>query len=206
MKKILLSLLLLLTITFSFSQGIYFYTGKNFTNYAFKKNMQPNAIPFQSGMGSSYEMGYSQPISSGNINYLIGLTLNEYNALAGTPSESYKWNTNYFGIQNSLQYTVRICDYFHLSTTIGLNLASIIYGKQELNGIIYDLKSQKEFTGIIVQPVLGLQAKLKLTDNSALSLGYNFTNSIHPANNSTEQLTFKTSQLVFGIHFDSFKK
>ena len=81
-------------------------------------------------------------------------------------------------------------------------LETLIYGKQEINGTFLDLMSQKEFSGLIVQPFLGFQTKYNILQDGYLSFGYNFSKSFNVTNNTNEKLSFNNSQLQFGIHFN----
>jgi hypothetical protein len=82
----------------------------------------------------------------------------------------------------------------------------MIYGKQNSNGVVYDLIGQNEFSGIFISPFVGLQTRYRLNDLGYLSLGYAFSKSLKPFNNSTEKLSFNTNQILFGIHFNINKK
>lgn len=206
MKKLSVLIMVFISLTKVYSQGVYFYTGKNFTSYDYKNsNGETNDI-LQSGVGDTYEMGYSMPLKNKKLCYTIGLTLNEYNAIGGTSVSSYKWNTEYIGIQNSLLFSFLEKKCFVIAVKGGLNLSTILYGKQEINGAVYNLINEKEFSGLIIQPVIGIQTKFKLTEYGYMSLGYNYSKSINISNSSQEKLSFNTNQILFGIHFDITKK
>ena len=147
-------------------------------------------------------MGYSMPLGNEKISYAIGLSLNEYNALGGNTVNSYSWNTQYLGVKNSVSYSLFDRNSFDISLSGGLTLATLIYGKQEINGTFLDLMSQKEFSGLIVQPFLGFQTKYNILQDGYLSFGYNFSKSFNVTNNTNEKLSFNNSQLQFGIHFN----
>lgn len=200
-------LLFVLTTASVFSQEIYFTTGKNFTKYIYKdSNLQTNPN-LQSGAGSFYEIGITKPLTKKNIFYSLGLSLNEYNAIGGNTANSYRWDTQYLGVQGGLSYqfyslksnSKNSID-FLVKTT--LNASSMIYGKEELNGVYYDLKHQKEFSGLVVASSLGLMAKYRLSSFGALSLGYDFGQTINITNTSSEKLSFNTHQLELGIYFN----
>lgn len=189
-----------------FSQEAYFVAGSNFTNYVFKSSNGTMATPLQSGTGSSYEMGFSTPTKTEKFYYNIALTLNEYNAVAGSQFESYKWDTKYIGIQNAATYNFDVFNDFQLTLKGGVTLSTIIYGKQNSNGAIYDLMRQAEFSGIVLSPFVGFQTRYKVNDLGYLSLGYAFSQSLKPFNSSPEKLSFNTNQILFGIHFAINKK
>jgi hypothetical protein len=206
MIKNYLLIALLITSFQLFSQEAYFLAGNNFTKYIFKSSRGDSATPLQSGSGSNYEMGYSTPLKVKDTYYSLGLTLNDYNAVAGSPSESYKWDTKYIGIKNAVSYNYSVSKDFLLSIKGGLDLSTMIYGKQNTNGAVYDLMGQKEFSGIFISPFVGLQTRYKLNELGYLSLGYAYSKSLKPFDNSTEKLSFNTNQILFGIHFNINKK
>lgn len=206
MRKILLLLIAFIAITNCYSQEVYFLTGSNFTKYNFSSNEGFMTTSLQSGTGSNYEMGYSRPLKNNRFSHSIAVNLNEYNAVAGSLANSYKWDTKYLGVTNAINFTVPLTTKFKLLFKAGLNLTTIIYGKQEINGAIYDLKSQDEFSGLIFIPNTGVQLKYKLNDFGYLSFGYGLSKSLILFNISQEKLTTSTNQILFGIHFNINKK
>lgn len=202
MKKILLLVLVSLTIQTIKAQEIYFNTGKNFTVYSFNDNSTNNShFNLQSGSGNFYEIGYSMPLNFENFNYSFGISLNEFNAIGNSLTNSYSWDTDYLGVTNSLNYSLFNDDNFDIAVKGGVGFSSIIYGKQKTNGTYSDLLSQKEFSGIFVQPLIGFQTKYNISNNGYFSVGYNFSKSINLLNNTEEHLSFNNHQFQFGIHF-----
>lgn len=190
----------------SYSQEVYFLTGSNFTKYNFSSGQGSMATSLDSGTGTSYEMGYTRPLKNNRFSHTIGVNLNEYNAVAGSLANSYKWDTKYLGVNNSLNFSIPLTTNFKLFLKAGLNLSTIIYGKQEINGAIYDLKSQDEFSGLTFVPYTGIHLKYKLNDFGYLSFGYGYSRSLILFNISQEKLTTSTNQILFGIHFNINKK
>lgn len=205
MKNYLLIAVLLVSFQL-FSQEAYFLAGSNFTKFVFKNSGETMGVQLQSGTGSTFEMGYSIPFQNQKIYYSMGLTLNDYKAVAGSPSESYEWDTKYMGVQNALNYNFSVSYDFQLAVKGGVNLSTMLYGKQNINGAVYDLMRQDEFSGIFLSPFVGVQARYKLNDLGYLSLGYAFSKSLNPFNNSDEKLAFDTNQILFGIHFNINKQ
>lgn len=206
MKNYLLLLFLLATGSI-FSQEVYFATGKNYTKYIYKDaNLQKNPN-LQSGTGSFYEVGFMEPFVNKNIFYSVGLSLNDYNAVGGNTANSYRWDTQYLGLHGGLlynfySYTTQSNNTFDFLVKTGVNASTIVYGKQEVNGVYYDLIHQKEFSGMVLESSVGLMAKYSIPSFGGLSLGYNFCQSINVSNSSKEKLSFNTNQLELGIHFN----
>jgi hypothetical protein len=81
---------------------------------------------------------------------MLGLGLNEYNAIGGNAVSSYSWNTQY-RCSNSISYAVLKTSGFKTSIYGGLGIATLIYGKQNLDGNFLDLSS-KEISGLLYHP------------------------------------------------------
>jgi hypothetical protein len=199
MKKIMLGALLLLGISMANAQEMYLKTGKNYTTYNYKSDTG-NALALLAGSGDFYELGYVMTLNNEKLKYAIGLALNEHNAMGGDMANSYAWNTQYLGLQNTFSIAFVNNNGFEVSANGGLGLATLIYGKQDINGYYVDLASQKEFSGFWVSPKLGLQAAYHLDNDLFLSLGYAFEKSFNLTNSSSEKLDFTTNQIQFGLH------
>ena len=200
MKKLLILVVFAFTIFEMQAQEIYLQTGKNFTNYDYKSDS--NAAPgLQAGIGNFYEIGYVMTLNNEKLNYAVGLGLNEYNAVGGSLVNSYSWNTQYLGVQNTFSIAFVKKRGFEASANGGLGISTLIYGKQNINGEYLDLSSQKEFSGIWIAPKLGLTASYNVDNDIYLSLGYAYSKSLNLSNSTDEKLSFNNSQIQFGVHF-----
>lgn len=207
MIKNYLLLIFLLVSASIFSQEIYFSTGKNYTKYIYKDaNLQKNPN-IQSGAGSFYEVGFTKPFVKKSILYSLGLSLNDYNALGGNSVNSYRWDTQYIGLHGGLLYKfyshkINSKNNIDFLVKTGLNASTLIYGKQEINGIYYDLMHQKEFSGIILESSVGVMVKYNIPSFGGLSLGYDYCQSINISNSLKEKLSFNTNQIELGVYFN----
>jgi hypothetical protein len=201
MRKLILLLTLIPLITTSFAQRAYFSTGTNFSTFNFT-SPSPMSTPLIGGTGSNLEMGLSKILKPENLSYSIGVNLNEYNALAGDFANSYSWNTKYVGLNNSIEYSIPIIKNFRVIFQGGLNLSTIVYGKQAINGAYFDLAKQEEFSGLNITPHVHLAFTAPIKDLGFISLGYGINKSYFLMNNSEEKLSITTNQFVFGLHFN----
>lgn len=202
MKKIILLITFYILCQNSTAQEVYFYTGKNFTTYDFKNSSGTSNPNLKNGTGNFYELGYTKPLANEKINIHLGLALNEYNSVGGNNTNSYSWDTQYLGILSRLSYSLLDRrSSFDILPHLGINLGTIISGKQTINGTYFDLTKEKEFSGLLVTPSLGVQMKYNLAAAGYISLGYDYCKGINLSNSTTQKLGFSTSQLQFGIHY-----
>ena len=200
MKKLLLLSLMFCTYQGMRSQEIYFQTGKNYTQYDYKSDTS-NPPALQAGTGNFYEIGYIMTLNNEKLKYAVGMNVNEYNAIGGDYTDSYSWNTQYLGIQNTFSIAFLNKNGFEASANAGLGISTLIYGKQNINGHYLDLSSQKEFSGLWIAPKLGLQASYNVSNDIFLSLGYAYAKNLSLTNSTPEKLSFNNNQIQFGVHF-----
>jgi hypothetical protein len=200
MRKLLFLALIFFSYNGMQSQEIYLQTGKNYTQYDYKSETN-NPPSLQAGSGNFYEIGYIMSLNNEKLKYAIGMNVNEYNAIGGDKNDSYSWNTQYLGIQNTFSIAFLNKNGFEASVNAGLGISSLIYGKQNINGHYLDLSSQKEFSGLWVAPKLGLQASYNVSNDIFLSLGYGYSKNYNLSNSTPEKLSFNNNQIQFGVHF-----
>lgn len=192
-------------------EGLYFNLGKNFSSFSYKNRSAFTEKLTINGVGDAYEIGYSKPLkyksyqSFKDFRYSGSLTWNEYNATAVSTANQLEWKTTYIGLQNTVDYQFYDAFQLYLSAKAGLNLSTILFGKQIVNSSGYNLVHQKEFSGLVLQPLVGVYAKYYLSKNGYLSMGCNLSKSVKLGNN-TDKVTINTTQILFGGYFDLIKK
>jgi hypothetical protein len=201
MRKLILLLTLIPLITTAYAQRAYFSTGSNFSTFNFN-SPSPMSTPLINGTGSNHEMGVSIVLKPENLSYSVGVNLNEYNAMAGDFANSYSWNTKFLGLNNSIDYSISLIGNFRVIFQGGLNLSTIVYGQQVINGAYFDLIKQEEFSRLNLTPHVHLAFTAPIKDIGFMSLGYGINKSFFPMNNSEEKLSITTNQFVFGLHFN----
>ncbi|SHG19347.1 Outer membrane protein beta-barrel domain-containing protein [Flavobacterium segetis] len=197
--------LLLLTCFLSFhwmtSQEFFFLSGKNLTSYDYSVSNTATDFNLKSKVGSNYELGYEH-ILNAKISYIGSLTLNQFNSFSTNEVRSYSWNSTYLGIQNAASYTIlKTENEIEVKLKAGVNLSTIIDGTEQINGVLYNIKNEPEFSGVFFQPLIGLDIKYVITDYVSLSIGYNFSKAFKFSNSTDEKLSFINNQLQLGIHF-----
>lgn len=201
MKKLTILIVIIFSLQRVHSQEVYFSAGKNFTTYDYKNSSGASNSNLKSGSGNFFELGYIKPLKNEKFSYSVGLALNEYNNVGGNSVNSYTWNTQYLGAQGGFTYSVLDRGDFDILPKFGLNMGTIISGKQTINGTYYDLTKEKEFTGLLITPSLGVQVKYNLSAYGFISLGYNYCKGFNLSNSSDQKLSFNTNQLQFGVHY-----
>ncbi len=208
MKKIVPHILFfLLTIT-AYSQGVFFNLGKNFSSFSYKNQSAYTDKLTINGVGDAYELGYTHPLKYKNykdLYYTGSVTINDYNAIAESAVNRLEWKTTYLGVQSTVDYQFYDSFYFFLSAKAGLNLSTILRGKQEIDNSAYNLAHNSEFSGLIVQPVVGVYAKYYLSKSGYLSAGLNLSKSVKLGNNS-DNVSINNCQILFGGYFDLIKR
>jgi len=209
MKKYIICFLSLIATNFAHSQdGVYLNTGKNFSSISYKNRSNDISKIRINGVGDSYELGYSMPFKYKKfkeLRYSGSATLNDYNAVGISNLNILDWKTTYFGIQNTVDYQFYEAYFFFLSAKAGLNMSTIIRGKQIVNNSVTNLVSQNEFSGLVIHPIIGIYAKYYLSKNGYLSVGYNLSKSFKLGNN-TDNVSINNGQILFGGYFDLIKK
>jgi hypothetical protein len=189
------------------AQELYITSGKNNTSLDFKStNNTAENLDFRKGLGSNLELGYSYNFKNNLFIYAIGLSYNELNAAASNYATNYTWETKYIGIINKISYRLsgpKACCHFGLDIdtfiNIGLNTATLLRGSQFINNYYYDLTKNEEFSGVLLQPFIGLSAQYVVSRNFSLHIGYNFSKAFSVFNKVAEKTSFNNSQFQFGL-------
>lgn len=149
MKKIVPHILFFL-ISFSiYSQGVFFNTKKNFSTFSYKNRSAFTEKLDINGVGDAYEFEYTDVLKYKNfkdLKYSGSVTINDFNAIAETSLNTLEWKTTYLGIQSTVDYQFYDSYFFFLSARAGLNLSTILRGKQTVNNAGCDLTVNKEFS------------------------------------------------------------
>ena len=201
MKKLFILIAITCSLQSIHSQEVYFAAGKNFTTYDYKNSSGASNPNLKSGTGNFFELGFINPLGDGKFAYSAGLALNEYNNVGGNSVNSYSWNTQYLGVQGGFTYSIFDRKDFDILPKFGLNMGTIISGKQTINGTYYDLTKEKEFSGLLITPSLGVQVKYNLSASGFISLGYSYCKGFNLSNSTDQKLSFNTNQLQFGVHY-----
>ena len=215
MKKLLL-LYLLSCWTSSIAQELYFLSGKNFSKYSFSELSSSTPIQLQPGSGNYYEVGIANSIEDQPFFYSGAINLQEYNAIGGDAVSKYTWNSQYIGAKISGYYPLLTshCNCYNETSwnvlvVASINAITLLGGQQTITSSYYttnsyyDLTKNAEFTGLFLQPSLGLQVKYSMFSYGAVSLGYSYNKAFNLINSTNEKLGFNSHQLQFGIHLNT---
>ena len=204
MNKKYLLLLVLFSGCFLQAQELFFSNGKNFTKYDYKNSFGNTNSNLRSGEGSFYQLGLDFKLNKATdkLSYAVSVVYNQFNAEGGTSTANYSWKTNYLGIQNVLNYTLfQNSKSFKVKTKLGVATSTIIKGEQYINNVVYNITKQEEFSGITIQPNVGVDFQYAINPNFRISAGYEFSKAFNVSNSSSEELSFTNNQIHFGLHF-----
>jgi hypothetical protein len=183
------------------AQRAFINIGENSTAYNFEESSVGTDLVLRSRGGSFYEVGYELGLKIPKLSYIGSLTFNQFNAAATDATTSYSWQTSYVGIQNMVSYELwKPVETLHVAVKAGFNTATMVRGEQFTNNTYFNLQGQEEFSGIVLQPIVGVNAYYEVTDLMSISLGYNFSRAYNLSNSSSEKLSFTTNQIQFGLY------
>jgi hypothetical protein len=200
--------LILSCISFNLkAQELYISSGKNSTSLNFKStDGTAEDLDFRKGLGSNLEIGYQYNLRNNPFVYAIGLSYNELNAAASDYGTNYTWETKYIGVLNKISYNVsgtKACCNFGLDIdtfiNIGFNTATLLSGSQFINNYYFDLSKNEEFSGVLLQPFIGLSAQYLVSRNFRVHIGYNFSKTFTVFNKAAEKISFNNNQFQFGL-------
>lgn len=187
-------------------ESLSFKSGKNFTkfNYVDKQGNSPRG-QLQTDVGSWYSLGYSKPLSKDSygkpfFSFESAISIADYNSVVGVKGASYNWKTVYASIDNSLKFSVINSNIVGIYTRLGVNLATIVYGKENIDGVVYDIRSADGFRGLTFQGVVGLQANLFPNKAVSYSLGYDYLSSFNSTVQSPEKLSLNSNRFWVGLN------
>jgi hypothetical protein len=207
MKIKILYILFFLSSFSIYSQGIYFNLGKNFSTFSYNNRSEFVEKLDVKGVGDAYELGYTNVLKYKNfkdLKYTGSFTLNDFNATAASETNKVEYKTTYLGVQSTVDYQFYESYYLFFSARAGLNLSTIVRGIQTVNNSAFDLVRNQEFSGIVVQPVIGVYAKYYLSKNGYLSAGLNLSKSLKLGSNP-DNVSINNTQILFGGYFDLIK-
>lgn len=185
------------------AQTVYIKNGKNFTDFKFIQAEGTQSPGFQKGVGDAYDLGIRYDLFKQERHLFgeVGVILNEYNAFVGIKSNYITWNTHYLGIQNSVLYSFLNRDNYFIGIKLGVNASKIIYGKEEVNGIYYDLRKEDNFKRFLFQYVVGLDVKYNVSDQISIGLGFSFINSSNLSHSGSSKFFINSKQIMASIFF-----
>jgi hypothetical protein len=202
MKKVIILFLMICSFQTIHSQEVYFTAGKNFTTYDFINSSGSTNPNLKNGAGNFFELGYGKPSNRNDkFIYSFGFALNEYNSVGGNTANSYSWETQYVGLESGLSYSIIDDKDFDILPSIRINMSTIVSGRQSINGNYVDLTKEKEFSGLLATPSLGVKIKYNLSAYGFISLGYSYLKGFNLSNSTNQKLSFNTNQLQFGVHY-----
>ena len=189
------------------AQEIFFFLGKNSTSYSYKStNGSDVNLDFRNGFGNHFEVGYETTLKNNRYAYSVGLVYDEFNADASNYATNYSWETRYIGIINKMSYnlskiTPDWCYAMNINTflNIGFSTATMFSGTQYINNYYYDLTAQDDFSGVLLQPFIGLKTQYTVSRNFKISLGYNISKTFSILSKGSGKLSYINNQFQLGF-------
>lgn len=170
--------------------------GQNFTTYDYRNSSGNQNFSIKAGSGISIDIGKrfkGISLLGSELNFATWLSLNEYNSNGGNYENNYMWNTFYLGINTDVNVEVNF-RFIKLYLSSGLGVNSIVYGKQKINGITYDIVNNNEMDGLFLKPFLELGPKLR-GKHTDLGILFSISRDLSLDQNSIEKLDFHNIQI-----------
>lgn len=154
MKKIFILLLLTSWIASSQGQILYFSAGKTISSFLYKNS---EGVKLQNLRGTDHNTlcaGGLIPLSTSPLYLSLDATYQKYNAEGSDPvlGNYYAWQGSFLGANLGLDYEIktrrnRVNDerglFFMIKTAVSAEF--LLFGTQNINNMIYDLKGAPEF-------------------------------------------------------------
>ena len=183
----------------SIGQDVFFKTGLNSTTYRFLDNKGNPITNFLPGIGPSFEVGYSHPISYFLVNE-FAVAVDGYNSKGDNSSRNYSWSTLYGGVKNTTSASTSIGN-LEIGLLGLIGLSKILIGDQQINNARFDLKDQEDFNGIFLQRGAGVKLNYFMEGRAIISAGFDYSVNAKLKPATSERLTFSSKRVLFGIHF-----
>lgn len=199
-RTILLSFLMILSLQVLNAQSIFIKSGRNLTHYKFANATSESPL-LQNEIGQSYEFGYisKKPIDN-KFYYGVSLGLEQYNASGGQYStNALVWETNYANFKGLGYYKIYGNKKNSIAVKGGLGLATLIHGRQQINGARFDLLKQDEFNGLLLSPQIGMSYNFSIDNGISLLLDYDYANQFNLTNSNDQKLSFINHSLSLGF-------
>lgn len=193
------------------SQSSFFIkTGKNLTNYTYTNALGGKASNLSSEFGNSYSIGFSKQFKNHLNNFPLmfdsEISFDENNASVFNKTLLTHWTTLYVGVNNSFLFQVLNSKKLKLGIRAGIDISTIVYGRQELGGEVFDLKKTNSFKGIFIGGFSGLQLKYFASEFGGFSFGYDHISSFNPNLNGSEKFSMSTNRMYLGVIFNLKKQ
>ena len=167
------------------------------SNFIYQNAFQDNDITFEAN--SSLIVNYMLHNDSSKLTY--GITYQEYNSKAVDGGQIYSWRTNYLGPK----ITFKAISIKSFDIQFGMSALSLVYGRQQINGSIYNLNKSSEFNGLWLSPTIEFNLGLLNTNKNRISIKYCLSNSLKIGNQGNERLRFFNHAILFVFDIEKSK-
>ena len=200
-------LFLFIVVDANSQNSIFIKTGNNLTDFSYTNDFGTKASNISSEFGSSYSVGYSKnlkyKLNKLPIIYDSEISFDELNASVFNKNLQVHWKTIFVGVNNSLLLQLLNSKKTKLDLNLGANVSTMIYGRQEIGGEIFNLINTDSFKGIFIGGNLGIKVKYFASDFVGLSLGYDylyrFNSTLAFNSDSSEKFSISTNRVLLGV-------
>lgn len=187
------------------AQSIAIKYGKNLTKYKFGNGGDSEPINLQNKIGQNYEFNFTS-YQDINSKYYYGFSagVEERNANGSYLNTNLNYETTYANFK-VLGYSILFRDnQSQLSLKGGLGLSTLIYGRQQINGVGYNLIKDAEFNGFFIGPQIGLSYDMAINRDISLRLDYDYAHQFSLTNTTRQKLQFTNHCLSLGLSINIY--
>jgi opacity protein-like surface antigen len=206
MKKLAISVVLLLCVASVTAQEIYLETGKTMASFTFKTSQGQTLDNLQSTSHNFLSAGFTSPILTKNLKGSLGASYFGVGAIGSDDivGNFMKWDMNYLGLNLGLNYSVYQFGEATMYLKGSTSASFLMQGTQTLNNKVINLKNTDDLNKVLFGFKLGLGFSYTISDNLAVYAQYMYGKSLKlkntPANSSnTEELTIVSNNVGIGL-------
>ena len=200
MKKITLTITLLLVVTIGAAQQFYLETGKTISSFDYKTSQGNSLDNLQSSSHSLMAIGYKNQIFIKDLNWSLGAIYAGYGAIGSEDSidNFMEWDLNYVAFNTGLDYSLFSFEKFTFYVKGTVSVGFLVQGTQTLNNMVFNLKDNDDFDNTLIDFRGGAGFSHPISENLSFYVQYMYGKSLDVAT-SNEELRIVSNNLNFGL-------
>lgn len=200
MKKTIMLLIMLFTISLVSSQQLYVKIGKRSSSFNYHDSQNNQLDNVHSKTFDYLALGFKNEDIIKNVSFSIGLNYGGYGAIASDNllDKYMEWNLKYLEWDNNLDYKLFGIRKIKVHMIGGVSFGIMTKGIQILDKQVIDLKENIDFEDLSINLKYGIGITYPISNEVSFIANYliGHTNDISPEN---EKLKINSNNLDFGL-------